>query len=259
MRFRPCIDIHNGKVKQIVGGSLSDRGNGQEENYISEKGADHYASLYKEKDLPGGHIIVLNKPGTAEYELSRKEALKGLAAYKGGMQIGGGITADNALEYIEAGASHVIVTSYLFDNVKLQYNKLEELVKTVGREKIVIDLSCRYRNDRYYVVTDRWQIFTELTVDENTLRHVGQYCDEILIHGVDVEGLKQGIDDRLIGILAKAEDVKITYAGGVRSMEDIDRIAQKGEGRIDFTVGSALDLFGGDMDMDEIIRHCESL
>lgn len=252
MRFRPCIDIHNGKVKQIVGGSLDDK-NSALENYVSDQGAEFYAQMYKDKGLSGGHIIMLNKPGTAEYEASRAEAKRGLAAYEGGMQVGGGINADNAGEFIDAGASHVIVTSYIFDKVKLEFNNLEKLKKAVGRERIVIDLSCRYNNGSYYVVTDRWQTFTEVKVDEETLKILGEHCDEFLIHGVDVEGLKQGIDERLFDILAKAESKKITYAGGVRSYEDADKIYRLGDGKIDYTVGSALKIFGGELDMDELI------
>lgn len=258
MRFRPCIDIHNGKVKQIVGGSLTDTGTGAKENYVSTHGADHYAVLYKERGLEGGHIIILNKKGTPEYEASRKEALRALAAWPGGMQIGGGIDADNAKSYIDAGASHVIVTSYIFDDVKLGYNKLEKLVRAVGREKIVIDLSCRYNNGSYYVVTDRWQTFTEVRVDKETLDTLGDYCDEYLIHGVDVEGLKQGIDERLITILADT-DKTVTYAGGISKPEDISLIHRLGRGRIDYTIGSALDIFGGKLSLDEVITLSDTL
>ena len=252
MRFRPCIDIHNGKVKQIVGGSLDEK-NSALENYVSDQGAEFYASVYKDKGLCGGHIIMLNKPGTAEYEASKAEAKRGLAAYEGGMQIGGGINADNASEFIDAGASHVIVTSYIFDKVKLEFNNLEKLKKAVGCERIVIDLSCRYNNGSYYVVTDRWQTFTEVKVNEETLKRLGEHCDEFLIHGVDVEGLKQGIDERLLEILTKAESKKITYAGGVKSCKDVEKIYKLGGGKIDYTVGSALKIFGGELDIDELI------
>ena len=256
MRFRPCIDIHNGQVKQIVGGSLSESDKTTKENYVSDKDAGYFASIYRENDLPGGHIIMLNKVGTDEYEASKKEALKGLMAYPGGMQIGGGITSDNALEFIEAGASHVIVTSYVFDDIKLSFNKLKALSDAVGRERIVLDLSCRYNNGRYYVVTDRWQKFTDVTVDEDTFKTLSDFCDEFLIHGVDVEGMRQGIDERLLDILAKAsENVTITYAGGVRDLADIDIIRNRGRGMINFTVGSALDLFGGTLKIEEIIKH----
>ncbi len=255
MRFRPCIDIHNGKVKQIVGGSLSDSDASAKENYISDKGAAYYASLYKDRSLSGGHIIMLNKLGTDEYEASKKEALKGLMAYPGGMQIGGGITAESAEEFITAGASHVIVTSYIFDDVKLRYNNLEALVKAVGREKIVIDLSCRYNNGRYFVVTDRWQKFTEVEVCESTFDELASYCDEFLIHGVDVEGLRQGTDERLLEILSgPADRYNITYAGGVRDVEDIDVIYSFGKGRIDFTVGSALNIFGGSLSIEDVMK-----
>ena len=259
MKFRPCIDIHNGRVKQIVGGSLrDDGGSSPSENYVSDLGAAHFASLYEERGLSGGHIIMLNKPGTPEYEGSKAEALSALKAYPGGMQVGGGITADNAAEFVEAGASHVIVTSYVFDGTRLDMDRLMALKDMIGRDKLVLDLSCRYRDGAYYVVTDRWQTFTEFAVNEESLKRLGEYCDEYLIHGVDVEGLKQGIDERLLDILASVDDVTVTYAGGVRSYKDIERIRDVGKGRIDFTVGSALSLFGGDLDMDRILEKvCE--
>ncbi len=256
MRFRPCIDIHNGKVKQIVGGSLSDGNESTKENYVSDKGADFYAGMYRNRGLFGGHIIMLNKAGTKEYDDSKNEAIRGLRAYPQGMQVGGGITCESAPEFIDAGASHVIVTSYIFDDVKLEFNKLKKLTESVGRDKVVIDLSCRYNNGRYYVVTDRWQKFTEVEVCERTFDELGAYCDEFLIHGVDVEGLKQGIDERLLELLSgPAGDHKITYAGGVRNMEDIDRIYTFAQGRIDFTIGSALDVFGGSLSMDDVIAY----
>lgn len=261
MRFRPCIDIHNGKVKQVVGGSIADKdadAGSVIENFVSPKGADYYAGLYKNLGLTGGHMIILNKVGTEEYEASCRTAMDGLAAYPGGLQIGGGIDADNAGEFIAAGASHVIVTSYVFDNVKLSYNKLEKLSKAVGRDKVVLDLSCRFNNDGYYVVTDRWQTFTELKVTPQLFGELGAYCDEFLIHGVDVEGLRQGIDDDLIRILSEAADSVITYAGGIRSLEDIDRIETLGKGRIDYTIGSALDIFGGNLRMEDVMKKSRS-
>ena len=259
MRFRPCIDIHNGKVKQIVGGSLTDgAGDMPRQNYVSEKGAAFYANMYAEKGLKGGHIIMLNKPGTPEYEASKAEAIRGLNAYPGGMQAGGGIGAEEAAVFLDAGASHVIVTSYVFDGPELNRQKLERLKKEVGRDRLVLDLSCRFKDDAYYVVTNRWQTFTDLKVDRDTLSELGEYCDEFLIHGVDVEGLKQGIDERLLSILTEVQGIAITYAGGVRSYEDIELIRDIGKGRIDFTVGSALSLFGGELDMDEIMKKSRS-
>lgn len=254
MKFRPCIDIHNGKVKQIVGGSLNDT-TGAKENFVATLDADYYANMYKDKDLRGGHIILLNKSGTDEYEATKKQAILALRTFPGGMQIGGGITAQNAKEFIDAGASHVVVTSYIFDGPKLNMDKLNALVDAVGKEHVVLDLSCRSLNGEYYVVTDRWQTFTDLKVNEDILNDLSKYCDEFLIHGVDVEGMKQGIDDKLLTILGNIEGIKITYAGGVRNMSDIDRIEQLGRGRVDFTIGSALNLFGGDMDFEEVINR----
>ena len=201
MRFRPCIDIHNGKVKQIVGGSLRDEGDSARTNFSSELGADHYARMYREDGLKGGHIIMLNHAGSGYYEATRQQALSALAAYPGGMQIGGGITAENAGEYLEAGASHVIVTSYVFRDGSFCRENMEKLVSEAGREHIVLDLSCRKRDGAYYIVTDRWQKFTEECLDFRTLTELSGYCDEFLIHGVDVEGRRAGMVDVLVHML----------------------------------------------------------
>lgn len=254
MRFRPCIDIHDGKVKQIVGGSLSDT-KGATENFVATKDSDYYAKLYMEKGLTGGHIILLNKYGTPEYEATKRQAKLALSAYPGGMQVGGGITAQNAAEFIEAGASHVIVTSYVFTDGKLDYDKLQKLTDAVTKEHIVLDMSCRQLNGKYYVVVDRWQTFTDLEVNLGTLSELSDYCDEFLIHGVDVEGMQQGIDEKLIGILAEVKKSTFTYAGGIKDMEDIELIDRMGQGRIDFTIGSALDIFGGNLSFDEVCHR----
>lgn len=256
MRFRPCIDIHDGCVKQIVGGSLTDSGK-VDENYVSDKGGEYYADLYKRNNLPGGHIIILNKAGTEEYEASKQQALRALKAYPGHMQIGGGINADNAGEFIEAGAGHVVVTSYIFTEVKLDFNKLNALRDAVGAEHIVIDLSCRQKNGRYYVVTDRWQTFTEVEVCKETFDMLADYCDEFLIHGVDVEGMRQGIDEKLLRLIAKDCTIPVTYAGGIRDIEDIKKIEEYSSGAVDFTIGSALDIFGGKLAFDEVVAYAK--
>ncbi len=255
MRFRPCIDIHNGKVKQIVGGSLDDS-RGALENFVSEKNPAYYANLYKERKLQGGHIVLLNKSGTIEYEQTKKEAIAALDAYPNGLQIGGGITADNAKEFIDAGASHIIVTSYLFDGTILSEPNIEKLTKAVGKDRLVFDLSCRKKADEYFVVTDRWQTYTELRVNPATMDMLSKHCDEFLIHGVDVEGMRQGIDEELLEILSNYQGLKITYAGGIRDMEDVDIIRRLGQNRVDFTVGSALDIFGGSLSFEKLCREC---
>lgn len=188
MKFRPCIDIHNGAVKQIVGSSLKDAGNVAIENYISRQDADYYATMYKKDGLTGGHIILLNPPASEYYDATKAQALKALHAYPGGMQIGGGITAENAAEYLEEGASHVIVTSYVFQNGQVRYDRLDRLKKAVGKEHLVLDLSCRRRENSYYIVTNRWQTFTELRLIPEVLEELSGWCDEFLVHGVDVEG-----------------------------------------------------------------------
>lgn len=254
MKFRPCIDIHNGKVKQIVGGSLTDD-MGASENFVADVDASKFAELYKVNGLTGGHIILLNKAGTEEYEATKKQAMLALNEYPGGMQVGGGITADNASEFIDAGASHVIVTSYIFTNGVIDMDKLKLLNERVGRDRIVIDLSCRMKDTDYYVVIDRWQTFTNVKIERELFEQLKEYCDEFLIHGVDVEGKKQGVDACLLGLLADCCNAPVTYAGGVRGMEDIDSIERFGRGHIDFTIGSALDIFGGDMNFEAVCRR----
>lgn len=252
MRFRPCIDIHNGKVKQIVGGSLQDEGNQAIANFTSERDASDYAKQYKKDGLSGGHIILLNAKTSEYYEATKSQAMLALKAYPGGMQIGGGITADNAMEYIEAGASHVIVTSYVFGAGRIHWDNLQKLVDTVGKEHVVLDLSCRKREGKYYVVTDRWQTFTDVVVDQTLLDTLAGYCDEFLIHGVDVEGKASGVELELVKLLAGWNGPAITYAGGIGSMADLKEFEKASAGKLDFTIGSALDLFGGNIPYETI-------
>lgn len=254
MEFRPCIDIHNGQVKQIVGGTLTDENDQAKENFVAARDADYYAKLYQEKGIKGGHIILLNPVTSEYYEATRQQAMKALYAYPGGMQIGGGINDTNAKEYLDAGASHVIVTSYVFQNGRIHMENLKKLYDVVGKEHLVLDLSCRYRDGAYYIVTDRWQKFTDEKVDEKTLDMLMNYCDEFLIHAVDVEGKAQGIEAGLVEKLGKWNKLPITYAGGVHSYGDIDKLKRLGNGRIHVTIGSALDLFGGKLDFNTVIK-----
>lgn len=202
MRFRPCIDIHNGKVKQIVGGSLKDQGDKARENFVSEQDAAFYASLYRDAGLKGGHVILLNSVDSPYYDATRSQALKALAAYPGGLQLGGGVCPENAGEYLEAGASHVIVTSYVFRDGVLSWENLQKMERAVGKERLVLDLSCRKKDGRYYIVTDRWQKFTDVPVTLETIRELGSHCDEFLIHAVDVEGKASGIERELVRLLS---------------------------------------------------------
>ncbi len=255
MRFRPCIDIHNGKVKQIVGGSLTDRNDQAKENFVSEQNAAWFARRYRQDGLKGGHVILLNPEGSVYFDETKKQALKALAAYPEGLQLGGGVNDRNAAEYLSAGASHVIVTSFVMEGGRLRYDRLRLLNQKVGKKHLVIDLSCRRKPDGYYIVTDRWQTFTDEKVTINLLEKLSEYCDEFLIHGVDVEGKGQGMEMDLLYLLAEYQGIPVTYAGGVRSMEDIDCLEEIGEGKIDVTVGSALDLFGGKLPYKELIRR----
>jgi phosphoribosylformimino-5-aminoimidazole carboxamide ribotide isomerase len=256
MKFRPCIDIHNGKVKQIVGGSLADKGNSAQENYVSDKGGAYYANLYKEKGLSGGHIILLNKADSKYYEADVAVAKDALSTYPNGLMIGGGINADNAKSFIDAGASHVIVTSYVFKDGIINYDNLKKIVSAVGKEHLVLDLSCRRKNDNYYIVTDRWQNFTDEIVTPELIATLSSYCDEFLIHAVDVEGKAHGIETELVKILATANSAKITYAGGVGSYDDLHALKELGHAQIDVTIGSALDLFGGSLNFDAVLEMC---
>ena len=237
--FRPCIDLHDGRVKQIVGGSIDDsQPDSLRTNYVSDKPPAWFAQLYRRDDLRGGHVIKL---GQGNDDAAREA----LAAWPDGLQIGGGVTMDNAAEWIDAGASHVIVTSCLFREEQLDEDRLKRLGQAVGQSRLVIDLSCRRRGDDYFVVTDRWQTFTQLRVDADTLSQLAEYCDEFLIHGVDVEGLGQGIDKTLVRLIAKYSPIATTYAGGARSMNDLQLVTDLGEGRVHLTIGSALDILGG--------------
>lgn len=256
MEFRPCIDIHNGRVKQIVGGSLKDKGNQAEENFVSQMDGAFYANMYKKAGIRGGHIILLNPVTSEYYEATRAQALLALHSYPGGLQLGGGITADNAARFIEAGASHVIVTSYVFNNGRIDYNNLEKLVDAIGKSHLVLDLSCRKKDDSYYIVTDRWQKFTDEVITEELLDELSQYCDEFLIHAVDVEGKAGGIEKELVSLLGNWGKIPLTYAGGVHSFEDLRLIKELGHNRVNVTIGSALDLFGGSMKFEDVIAFC---
>ena len=257
MEFRPCIDIHNGKVKQIVGGTLRDEGDAARENYVSEKNAAWYAKLYREMGLANGHIILLNPPSSSYYEATLAQAREALAAWPQGMQIGGGVTAENAAGFLEAGASHVIVTSYVFRDGRIDWDRLEKLSVSVGKDHLVLDVSCRKKDGRYYIVTDRWQKFTEMEVSRETLRRLEPWCSEFLIHAADVEGKASGVERDLVRILAEHARIPVTYAGGVGSYEDLRWLADTGNGRIHVTVGSALDLFGGPLEFRKVIGFCK--
>lgn len=250
MKFRPCIDLHNGIVKQIVGGSLSD-GAEPETNFVSEKPPAWYAERYRQDGLTGGHVIKL---GTGNDDAAREA----LAAWPGGLQVGGGITAENAAEWLNAGAAQVIVTSYIFNKGQLDENRLNKLTAETGRDRLVLDLSCRQKNGNFYVVTDRWQTFTETIVNAQTLNQLADNCSEFLIHGVDVEGKQQGMDEELIALLAQHSPIPCVYAGGVRNFSDLENLNTAGSGKIDVTVGSALDLFGGTLPYTDVVNYCKT-
>ena len=236
--FRPCIDLHEGKVKQIVGGSLATGSGKLKTNFVSTRSAAWYAELYKNDGLKGGHVIMLG-PGNEEAARST------LRAYPGGLQAGGGITLENASAWLDAGASHVIVTSWIFHGGQVHWDRLRDLVSTIGRERLVLDLSCRFRDGEYWVVTDQWKTFTEFEVNAQHLDQLSGHCAEFLVHAVDVEGLCRGIDEPLVVRLGEASPIPVTYAGGANSLGDLETVTQLGRGRVDLTIGSALDIFGG--------------
>ncbi len=256
MRFRPCIDIHNGRVKQIVGGSLRDAGDSAQENFVAQQDAGFYADFYRRDGLRGGHIILLNPKTSPHYEATRRQALAALAAWPGGMQIGGGIDETNAADFLRAGASHVIVTSYVFRDGQISYANLGRLVREAGREHLVLDLSCRRREDGYYIVTDRWQKFTDVRLTHSLLDELSGSCDEFLVHAADVEGKSGGVEQEVVRLLGSWGKKPVTYAGGVGAYEDLETLRTLGQGRLDVTVGSALDLFGGSLSYRKVLELC---
>lgn len=252
MKFRPCIDIHNGKVKQIVGGTLTDNPETVVENFIADMDAEYYAEIFKKDKLTGGHVIMLG-PG------NEQQALKALRAYPGGLQIGGGITAENASCYLENGASHVIVTSYVFKDGELNLDNLNRIVSEVGKEKLVLDLSCRKKGDTYFVVTDRWQKFSTFEINKENLTELATYCDEFLVHAVDVEGQCRGIQTDLVAKLGQWISIPTTYAGGARTLDDLKLVNDLGQGKLDLTIGSALDIFGGSLSYEKVLEWFKNI
>ena len=282
MRIRPCIDIHNGEVKQIVGSSIRDQSSEVTDNFVSALGADYYAGLYRGQNLAGGHIILLNsrEKEPEAYAADLVQARRALAAFPRGMQIGGGVNPENAADFLEMGASHVIVTSYVFREGRLDEDRLEQMLRAVGREHLVLDLSCRRvlvgdaaseGAAEYRVVTDRWQKLTQLRVTPALLSELSSSCDEFLIHAADVEGKRGGVETELLKILGEGcsrtgsdgtgeepLQVPVTYAGGVHVLDDLKLIRQLTGGRVDVTVGSALDLFGGTLKLEDLVRYARA-
>ncbi len=248
MRFRPCIDLREGRVVQIVGGSLVDKDSEKlKTNFETDRSPADFAKLYKEDNLPGGHVISLG-PGNEEAVLSA------LRAFPGGFHMGGGITPQNAITYIDAGASHVIVTSYVFSNGQIVMDKLRLIKEAVGKNRLVLDLSCRKKASDFWIVTDKWQKFTDVCISPEILNQLADHCDEFLVHGVDVEGKMEGIQTELIEILGKISPIPVTYAGGVKELSDLDLVKELGRDRVDLTIGSALDIFGGNIPYSSVVE-----
>ena len=254
VQFRPCIDIHQGRVKQIVGGTLKDSEDGEassetpETNFETETSSAEFAEMYRRDGIRGGHVIMLSRD-----DATTEAAMRAVSAFPGGLQVGGGVTAETAAPLLDAGASHVIVTSYVFRDGAVDRDRLRKLVDAVGKDRVVLDLSCRKRGDDYFVVTDRWQKWTDLKVDAATMADLAAACDEFLVHGVDVEGMKLGIDEELVRRLGEHSPIPVTYAGGARSIADLELVRRAGNAMVDVTVGSALDCFGGALPYDDVV------
>lgn len=247
-QFRPCIDLLNGRVVQIVGGTLRDDDSASATmNFQAERSPAFYAEMYRRDGLSGGHVIALGAG-------NREAALAALTTFPGGLHMGGGVTPENAREYLDAGASHVIVTSCVFAEGRIDENRLKAMVDAVGRTRLVLDLSCRQRNGKFWIVTDRWQRFTNVSVVPETLVSLARSCDEFLVHGVDVEGKMAGIQEELVELLGHHSPIPVTYAGGVREVSELDKIDTLGCGRVDFTIGSALDIFGGPLAYNAVVQ-----
>lgn len=259
MKLRPCIDIHNGKVKQIVGGTLSDKGDCAAENFVSDKDAAYFAELFKKDQVTGGHVILLNGKTSPYYEETYRQALLALRTYPGGLMVGGGINDETAGAYLAAGASHVIVTSYVFAGGRIVRENIEKMKAAVGRRHLVLDLSCRKKGDDYYIMTDRWQIFTETPLTAALLHELAEDCDEFLIHGIDSEGKSQGISEDLIRLLDSVRGFPMTYAGGISNEDDIKKIHRLTHGEMDITIGSALSIYGGAMDYRQVLDLCRKM
>ena len=243
--FRPCIDLHQGKVKQIVGGSLNDEG--AQTNFVSQYDAAYYANLYAKYALKGGHVIALGAG-------NKEAALQALSAWPEGLQFGGGVNDVNAAEFLEAGASHLIVTSYIFDKGEISSERIERIKAITGKDRLVFDLSCRRTESGWNIATDRWQTITQTQINKKTLSELAGHCDEFLIHAADVEGLQAGIDKDLVKLIGDISTIPVTYAGGARSLKDLELVNTLSKGNVDLTIGSALDIFGGNgVTLDECI------
>eukprot|EP00117_Sycon_ciliatum_P014625 scpid86451/ scgid14809/ 1-(5-phosphoribosyl)-5-[(5-phosphoribosylamino)methylideneamino] imidazole-4-carboxamide isomerase; 5-proFAR isomerase; Phosphoribosylformimino-5-aminoimidazole carboxamide ribotide isomerase len=237
--FRPCIDLHNGQVKQIVGGTLDSAEQDLKTNFVSSHGPVYFAELYRKDQLVGGHVIKL---GGGNDEAARSA----LAAWPNGLQVGGGINADNAMHWLEAGASKVIVTSWLFPDASFSEERLKQLSQLVTPQRLVVDISCRRRGDSWLVATNKWQTVTQFELSKESMSLLASYCSEFLVHAADVEGLCSGIDEQLVKALGEWSSIPCTYAGGAKALSDLDLVNRLSEGKVDLTIGSALDIFGGD-------------
>lgn len=258
-KFRGCIDIHAGQVKQIVGGTLTkddlplETKDSTTENFVLTKPSLFYADLYRQHGVEGCHVIKLGS-NPANDEAARLAC----ATWPNHLQVGGGINDTNALQWLdEYKASQVIVTSWLFSSADgktiLDWAKLQKISNLVGKDRLVVDLSCREvktaSGTKWVVAINKWQTLTDSELSEEFLAQVAQYCSEFLIHAADVEGLCNGIDEKLVEQLGKwcpsGFAGRIVYAGGAKLVDDLALVKRLSDGKVDLTYGSALDIFGG--------------
>lgn len=169
--------------------------------------------------------------------------------------IGGGVNSENAKDFINMGASHVIVTSFAFKGGTILWRNIKALDAAVGKEHVVLDVSAVKKEDRYFIATDRWQNISDIELTDELLTKLSDHCDEFLVHAVLAEGKKSGIDTELASLLGTYNGKPVTYAGGIRSISDILDLKKYGNNRLDFTVGSALDIFGGPLSLDILLQE----
>lgn len=243
-KFVGCIDLHDGQVKQIVGGTLKDNDDSLETNFVSKYPPSYYAQLYLKNRIEGCHVIKLGPNNDAA-------AMEALNAAPGFLQVGGGINDENCLQWLEK-ASKIIVTSWLFTKEgTFLMDRLQLLSNKCGPDRIVVDLSCRRTPDSKWVVAmNKWQTLTTLELNKETFTELSKYTDEFLIHAADVEGLCKGIETDLVTKLYEwtkdiNKEVKIVYAGGAKSISDLELVDKLSNGTVDLTYGSSLDIFGG--------------
>lgn len=258
-RYIGCIDIHDGQVKQIVGSTLTTNDQTLSTNYVSPHSPTYYAELYRKNGVLGTHVIKLGSTETND-----RAAEEALAAWPGKLQVGGGVNLGNCKEWIEKGADKVIVTSWLFPEGQLSWDRLKQISDMVGKERLVVDVSCKRVIDEnegrveWVVAMNKWQTLTTTVLSQQLFTELREYCTEFLVHAADVEGLCQGIDEELVAQLGEWcrgwDDISVVYAGGARSFQDLELVEKLSHGKVDLTYGSSLDIFGGSVKFQDLVE-----